>query len=128
MRASESANMYAGLEEAVDVDGVADLGPAVQCDGLPGGDVVGMQDWAELGGHGRVVEELGDEFHLVLDTTDGIGVQPRVGVLGVLVGQLHGEASGFVGGDDALGGRGHLRGGPVDRGEEVDVVTDRLTI
>jgi len=40
------------------------------------------------------------------------------------VGRLHGEAGGFIGGDDALGGRRHLRGGPVDRSKEVDVVTD----
>ena len=104
---------------------IADLCPAVQGAGLPGGDVVGVQNGAELGGHGRMVEELGDEFHLVLGAAGGVSdVQPGVGVLGVLVGQFHGEACGFIGGDDAFGGRRHLGGGPVDRGEEVDVVAD----
>jgi len=42
------------------------------------------------------------------------------------VGQFHGETSGFIGGHDAFCGRGHLRGGPVDRGEEVDVVADAV--
>ena len=65
---------------AVDVDGVADLGPAVQGGGLPGGDVVGVQDGAELGGHGRVVVELGDEFHLVLDAVAGSVTFSRVWV------------------------------------------------
>jgi hypothetical protein len=73
-----------------------------------------------------VVEELGDRFH---DAAAGVGdVQPRVGVLGVLVGQFHGEACGFVGGDDAFGGCGHLGGGPVDRCEEVESSLTRPTI
>ncbi|WP_159054685.1 hypothetical protein [Streptomyces dysideae] len=45
-----------------------------------------------------MVEELGDEFHFALDAAGRVGgVQPRVGVLGVLVGQFYREARGFIG-------------------------------
>jgi hypothetical protein len=61
----------AGLEQSVDVHGVADLCAAEEGAGLACGQVVRVQHRAEVGVDRRMVQELGGQLHLA----EGAGVR-----------------------------------------------------
>ncbi|GGR08084.1 hypothetical protein GCM10010195_73640 [Kitasatospora griseola] len=82
------------LSDPSDVLELADLGAAQECAGLAGRDAVAVQDRAELGVQGRVVE-LGDQLDFVLWAGRRVGdVHPGGGQH--LLHDLHRASGGFV--------------------------------
>jgi hypothetical protein len=111
------------LQQTIDVNGIANLGPAEERAGLAGCDVVPVKYWAQVGLHRRMMQEFRDEFDLALRTRDRVGdVQP--GVRRDLLRNLDQEPGCLIRDGEPSDSRRHLALGPFNRGEQIDIVTE----